>query len=797
MLRGLSPVLLGSASFVILSVLATGAQAGMLPGRGHFSDGQGAITRHGGRMTINQSSATAIIDWKNFSVGKANNIVFDNHHGATLNIVHGADVSRIAGTLRSTGSVYLINRAGVVVSGNGRVDTQGSFIASGRGADRDAFGDESRRLHLAGAGRGNVVNRGVIDAGKTAGLFGRNVVQAGRVAARNASMIAANRVHVGGRVIAAGNVETSGTHVRLAGASIAASNWLVDPINLTVTASSAKTIDKSLGKGTNVTLQTAKKSAKGPGTKKKGAGDIIIAAAISWKTTAKLTLTSYHAIAINKGISLKGKGGLVLTTADVSIPDGDIDNLTFGAKGSVTFGNLKGKLSVNGTSYKLVNSIASLASAIAAKTSGNFALAKNVSAKGKTYKSAPIPTAYSGTFEGLGHTISNLTIHDTTDTVAGLFANTASTGVLRDIVLTNVNISDTQVNAITGALVSTSGGLVSGAHATGKVKGSTTTGTTGGLVGYNAGGTVENSSANVTVTGGDGDIHSTFVGGLIGYDGQNGTVTNTYATGKVTGGVGADVGGLIGESYLDNVRYSYATGNVIGGTGAYSGGLIGNDSGGNLGPDHATGNVTGGYNAGGLIGYGSSYGGNLYATGNVTADDGGRAGGLQGTMSGGFVIQSYATGDVTVSGGEAGGLVGYNAGAVRDTYATGAVSGTNSAYVGGLIGLNYTFAPVLYSYATGAVTDDGTGSVGGVTGYDTNSDFTGVYTDVYWDTTTSGITDATKGVGNAASVPGITAMTTAQLQAGLPDGFEDDTDVWKEKSTVNGGLPYLIHTLPH
>jgi hypothetical protein len=371
--------------------------------------------------------------------------------------------------------------------------------------------------------------------------------------------------------------------------------------------------------------------------------------------------------------------------------------------------------------------------------------------------------------------------------------------VLRDIVLTNVNISDTQANAVTGSLVSQSSGLVSGAHATGKVKGSATVGATGGLVGvaYNSdGGTVENSSANVAVTGGDGDVHTTFVGGLVGYDGQNNTVINSHATGKVIGGDGADVGGLIGESYLDNVRYSYATGNVIGGTGAYSGGLIGMDAGGNLGPDHATGNVTGGYNAGGLIGYGSSYGGNLYATGNVTADDGGRAGGLQGVISGGWVEDSFATGTVNVSGGEAGGLAGYNAGVIRDAYATGAVSGTNSAYVGGLVGLNYTFAPVLYSYATGAVTDDGTGSVGGVTGYDTNSDFTGVYTDVYWDTTTSGITDATKGVGNAASVPGIAAMTTAQLQAGLPAGFEDDAGVWKEKSSVNGGLPYLIHTPP-
>src|SRR5262249_16250845 len=145
----------------------------------------------------------------NFSVGKTNSVIFHNGNGATLNIVKGNNLSRIAGDLHASGSVYLINRSGVVVTGSGRIDTQGSFIASGRNAD--GLGG-NRRLTLSGHNRGTIVNRGTItSANGNVGLFGSNVRSTGAIAAgRNAAVVAGERARVNGSIDAAHRVETSG-----------------------------------------------------------------------------------------------------------------------------------------------------------------------------------------------------------------------------------------------------------------------------------------------------------------------------------------------------------------------------------------------------------------------------------------------------------------------------------------------------------------------------------------------------------------------------------------------------------
>jgi hypothetical protein len=54
--------------------------------------------------------------------------------------------------------------------------------------------------------------------------------------------------------------------------------------------------------------------------------------------------------------------------------------------------------------------------------------------------------------------------------------------------------------------------------------------------------------------------------------------------------------------------------------------------------------------------------------------------------------------------------------------------------------------------------------------------------------TTSGIGDA-QGAGNIAHDPGIKGLTTTQLQAGLPHGF--DHSIWAQDAKINDGFPYL------
>ncbi len=104
----------------------------------------------------------------------------------------------------------------------------------------------------------------------------------------------------------------------------------------------------------------------------------------------------------------------------------------------------------------------------------------------------------------------------------------------------------------------------------------------------------------------------------------------------------------------------------------------------------------------------------------------------------------------------------------------------------------FYYASIATSYSTGAITSGGGSDIGGLVGYDGNGSQDIV--DAYWDTTTSGITNLSQGAGNIANDPGIAGLTTTQLQSGLPSGFSPT--IWKEKSRINGGLPYLVANPP-
>ena len=91
----------------------------------------------------------------------------------------------------------------------------------------------------------------------------------------------------------------------------------------------------------------------------------------------------------------------------------------------------------------------------------------------------------------------------------------------------------------------------------------------GGLVGWNVEGTVSNSYSTGSVTGNDG------LGGLVGY--SSGTVSNSYSTGSVTGD--EFVGGLVGVN-AGGVNNSFSTGSVTGNLDV--GGLIGHNASGTV-----------------------------------------------------------------------------------------------------------------------------------------------------------------------------------------------------------------------
>lgn len=276
--------------------------------------------------------------------------------------------------------------------------------------------------------------------------------------------------------------------------------------------------------------------------------------------------------------------------------------------------------------------------------------------------------AFTGTFEGNGHTISNLTIDRPGTRDVGLFGR-AEGGTVKNVSLEDVDVTG---GDYVGGLVGWNwGGHVTNSYVTGEVSGGIVVGGLIGMskVGHESSSRIHSSGANVTVTG---DVS----GGLIGYMGGH-RVTNSYSTGYVTGN--ASAGGLIGHNSGASVTNSYATGEVSGYENA--GGLVGTNTNTVL-ESYATGNVTGHENVGGLVGeVAEDYSdvSQSYAVGKVKGNV--SVGGLVGRVSGGEIERSYATGEVT--GNEnVRGLVGWNSGKVSDSYWDVNTTGQNES-VGG------------------------------------------------------------------------------------------------------------------
>jgi filamentous hemagglutinin family protein len=752
----------GTGLGLLSLLIASASSASVLPTNGHFAVGQGEIGKSAQSLTIRQSSTTGIIDWGTFSIGRRDIVRLDNGTGATLNRVTGGDLSIVAGSLHATGSLYLINSQGVIVSGNGRVVTGGAFVASSGSLSGDAFNAGDRRFFNAKAA---VINHGSIISGGAAQFVGGSAVNTGTIRAAAIKLHAdASEARDSGAIHATGNahrdahilliaengrtkitgslsarsrdglggiIETSGRNVSIAGRINAGScgKWLLDPENLTVTKSAAATIDNSLKKGTNVTLKTTKISASGPGTHSKGPGDIVIGSDLAWTTNAKLELDAYHSVEINASIKVGGSGSLSISTAnggDLSFSRGNV------AFTDVVSGTTKGNLSMNGKSYTLANSVSQLASDIASDVSGRYALANSYNASGDgVYTSSPIG-GLSGTIEGLGNVIKNLKVESPTVGFSSSFINNSS-GIIRDLGLVDATVTgkgSASNGGPVGVLVANNNGSIIDCYTTGQASDGKMS-DIGGLVARNYGSIVD-SYAETSVSGGDGSN----VGGLVGVN-NGGTIIGSYATGSVVGGnyavpyatyypVSSNAGGLVGYS-TGNVESSYATGNVTGGYLENVGGLIGATLDGNVEQSYTTGNATGGNGAavGGLVGgnYTNSISGS-FASGTVAGGSNSYTGGLVGFNNGGEINQSHAGGEVSgATNAWIGGLVGYtdNPGAtITDSFATGEVDVSAKVYgvdAGGLVGLAGEPSTITDSYATGAVTTSKYANAGGLVGF--------------------------------------------------------------------------------
>ncbi|MBI9031932.1 choice-of-anchor D domain-containing protein, partial [bacterium] len=151
---------------------------------------------------------------------------------------------------------------------------------------------------------------------------------------------------------------------------------------------------------------------------------------------------------------------------------------------------------------------------------------------------------FTGSYDGQGHTISNLYINRPSTSNVGLFGYTQSASISNLGIVDAEIIGDDYVGGLVGSASSSS--TISNSYAIGAVSG--TSDYVGGLVGYASSSTISNSYATGAVSG------SSNVGGLVGRA-YSSTISKTYATGAVSGS--SSVGGLVGYRSGGSVNNSF------------------------------------------------------------------------------------------------------------------------------------------------------------------------------------------------------------------------------------------------
>lgn len=258
--------------------------------------------------------------------------------------------------------------------------------------------------------------------------------------------------------------------------------------------------------------------------------------------------------------------------------------------------------------------------------SAHFKLVNTISLAGQPFSAAVIAPdtnstiggfqglAFTGSFDGDGYVINDLTINGSGQDFLGLFGLIGSTGRVINLGLENVFIDGRD---FVGGLCGQSDGKISRSYVIGQATGNYWI---GGLAGGNYfGAVIDYSYADVAVS-----ANETYGGGLCGLN--SGLISRSYALGDLTGK--SRIGGLCGENSYGVISRSYAAGDVGGQDNV--GGLCGVNWESTLQNCYAVGDVTGQDTVGGLMGH--NYQGTVihcYAAGKPTGDS--AVGGLCGT----------------------------------------------------------------------------------------------------------------------------------------------------------------------
>lgn len=861
-LRALQASFAAMTAIAAFMALPRPALAG--PTGGTVVDGSAVISQAGSVTNINQSTNRAIINWRGFSIGLGETVNFyqPSSTAVTLNRVIGNETSVIAGALNANGQVFIVNSAGVLFTKDAQVNV-GGLVASTLDVSNKDF--MAGNYSFSGSSTASVVNQGNIQAreGGYVALLGKTVANEGVITATLGSVALASgdkitldfegnslvdvtidRGTLNALVENKGAIRADGGRVVLtAKAADAVLSAQVNNAGL-IQARTMADLTGGSSAGGSVRVGSIKLLASGGTTKVAGVLDASApkggkGGAIE-TSGAKVTVAD-GAMVTTKAAS--GENGTWLIDPDgftIGVGafggrfDGDISAATLGSLlgynnitlQSTSGGGTDGDINVNAAVTWAADTILTLdatndinvnapitatgASAGLVLNYGGYAATGSVASGANYYVNAPVTLSGAGSslkINGNAYTL----IRSMRDlaaysgvTASGYFA------LAQDLDASGVTYNSALIGTLTGTLA----GL---GHAIGNLTIANTGSGRAALIGTLGSSVLTAATVrdiglvNAKIT-----TSATYAAALVGLN--YGTVSNAYATGTVTG-VGS-VGGLVATNQYGAITNSWA--NVaVAGTGSV-GGLVGRNVGksstnaitgvttysGVISNSHANGAVTDAAADttrsafGGLVG--SNTGGeiiNSYATGGVTltdanasGDDLGRAGGLVGLNtfnpsyggSIGLVVNSYATGNVTSPGNFVGGLVGYNFGGNIDgSHASGdvtgydqvgGVAGANEAFIFGVLGLG---GLITNSYATGNVT--GHDQVGGVAGRSQSAiSFSYSTGDVTGHNQVGGVAGASTGpIGDSASsgavtgndmVGGVAGSSTSQISNSTASG---------------------------
>jgi len=802
-------------------------------------------------LTINQSTPKAVIDWSSFSIGQGGAVQFNNGSGVTLNRVTGGGGSQIDGLLSATGSVFLLNPNGVIVSRSGVVAVGGGFVASTLGLSNEQF-MAGGPLTFAGPSSAHVVNGGSIRAGTgDAILIAATVENDGQIdAAQGAAGLAAGHEvtfsevngGAGKLTVTLGGADTAVTNAGLitaASAELRANGGNVYALAVNTTGRIEVTgvsetdgkvylvadggavtahgeIDATTASGAGGLVETSGATVDFTGVSVRagtwlidpttlivdGAAASTIAANLA---TTNVTLRTTAASASGPGVQSAGAGDILI---DAPVTWASANTLSLDAYHSVVFN-----------------------ADVTATGAGKVVLTTNDGGSGGDYSFAPsvslsfTGTAGSGqalTINGQAYTLvySQADLLNINNALGGDYALATSLDLL-DSAFGGAPIAPLESQPFTGVFTGL-GNTIGHLHVRQQLSilqvdalGYASNGAVGMFGWVGQGGRIEHIRlADAQVFGADGMQVGALVGNL------GGTVFDATTSGDVSVGSGvnttagfayASAGGVVGGS-VGTIRDSQSSA-TIEGINAFAGGLLGSTSGGaTVLNSHATGDVIVGSapggsenpTAGGLVGvlYGYQFGGvnplptsvtGSYATGNVFGGGGVFAGGLIGTVTQAQVTTSYATGSVTASAPGQNGVVNFAGGFVGLVGAGGLVtkSWANGPVfvVGGPASLQSSFGGGFAGGVNAGANVNNAYALGSVTATGSNFALSGGFVGLIGGGASVDHVYATGSVSGTGGLSGLVGLLGNSL---APDTSGSISDSYWDEGTTGRTTPYIL-----